>query len=147
MKVSILLIILGFSQVLGRNWEVKCALDSLDIVDCSSSEDCKICSDCNTVQNNAFCANGVCKCIYTVLYPSDDENNLDYINAKPEEIQSEEAFDREMVSNKLENPEKALQELAHVQPKKECNILEFMDTICSSDEDCKQCSNTPQWIL
>ena len=37
--------------------------------------------------------------------PSDDDNNLDYINAKPEQIQSEKAFAREMVTNKLENPE------------------------------------------
>ena len=94
---------MGFSQVLG--WEVKCALDSLDIVSCSSSEDCKECSDCNTVENGAFCDNGLCKCIFTVLYPSHDENNLDYINAKPEQIQSEKAFAREMVTNKLENPE------------------------------------------
>ena len=115
----------------------------MDIVSCSNSEDCKECSDCNTVENGAFCDNGVCKCIFTVLYPSHDENNLDYINAKPEQIQSEEAFDSKIVTNKLENPETALQELANPQPKKDCDLMEFLETICSSDEDCKQCSNTP----
>jgi hypothetical protein len=95
MKVSFLLIILGFSQVLG--WEVKCDLDSLDIVDCSNSEDCDICSDCTT----AYCDSGVCKCMYeVVLHPSHDENNLDYINAKPEQIQSEKAFARELEMNR-----------------------------------------------
>ena len=119
MKVSFLLIILGFSQVFG--WEVKCAVDSLDIVSCSNSEDCKECSDCNTVENGAFCDNGVCKCIFTVLYPSHDENNLDYINAKPEQIQSEN-----------DGPFR-----------KECVLKEFLETRCSDDQDCQGCLNTP----
>ena len=61
---------MGFSQVLGGKWEPKCALDSLDIVSCSSDEDCEICSDCNTGEDTAFCTrekDGVCRCKYTVL--------------------------------------------------------------------------------
>ena len=100
-----------------------------------SSEDCDICSDCTT----AFCNNGVCRCMYeVVLHPSDDENNLDYINAKPEQIQSEKAFAREMVTNKLESPETALQEPA--QPKSKDQLAQLTrkcydrKTSCSRDE-------------
>ena len=76
-------------------------MDSLDIVDCSSSDDCDICSDCTT----AYCDSGICKCMYeVVLHPSHDENNLDYINAKPEQIQNEiwklPKFERELDMNR-----------------------------------------------
>ena len=100
MKVSFLLIILGFSQVLGRNWrplrEYTCGhLEK----NCFSDEDCKNCSNC---PNGAACGQlfinmrifSTCECRF-----DNYENSLDYINAKPEQIQSEKAFDREMVTN------------------------------------------------
>ena len=62
---------------------------------------------------------------------------MDYFNAKSDEVQSENEDKiielEEMVSNNLVESEAA-------HPKTECDKWE---TSCSSDEDCKQCSDCP----
>ena len=176
MKIFFLLIILGFSQVLGKNYgsltESKlkredqldnkievvnniladledAPLDFEEFCDdsCFSDEDCEQCSNCS---NGAYCdirdpgfsigfRSFPCECF------DDDyeyDNSMDYFNAKSDEVQSENEDKiielEEMVSNNLVDSEAASSELS--QPKTECDKWE---TSCSSNEDCKQCSDCP----
>ena len=114
---------------------------------CFSDEDCEQCSNCS---NGAYCdiprdpgfniGSFSCECL-------DDnyeyDNSMDYLNAKSDKVQSENE-DKvielgEMVSNNLEHSEAGPLELA--QPETECGY--YCEPSCSSDEDCKKCSNCP----
>ena len=175
MKVFFLLIILGFSQVLGKNYgsltesklkrenqlDNKIEVDNNNLADledgpleleefcddsCSSDVDCEQCSNCS---NGAYCqiprdpgfSFGFDGNFWCFCSPNDDnyeyDNSMDYFNAKSDELQSENEDKiielEEMVSNNLVESEAA-------HPKTECDKWE---TSCSSDEDCKQCSDCP----
>ena len=109
---------------------------------CYNDEDCKQCSDC---PNGAYC---IVKINYagTKLFSSCEcsndyyeyDNSMDYFYAKSEEVQRENEEKiielEELENSNLEYSEAAPSEFE--QPKKECGL-------CSSNEDCKNCSVCP----
>ena len=127
MKVSFLLIILGFSQVLGRNHEslTESKYEREDQVDLAPSDIVK------KVLCEGFCYFMSCECNED---QNEYDNSMDYFNAKSDEVQIENEDKiielEEMVSNNL------------VDPKTECEVDGGMfSTDCSNDNDCKQCSD------
>ena len=114
---------------------------------CSSNEDCKQCSDCPEGVwcdlNFDFDSYGpFCQCDEIRNY-NEYDNSMDDFNAKSEEVQSENEEKiievEELENSNLEYSEAAPSELE--QPKKECGIKGSGS--CSSQDDCKQCSDCP----
>ena len=96
MKVSFLLIILGFSQVLGRNHEslMESKYEREDQLDLAPSDIVK------KVLCEGFCWLMSCECNED---QNEYDNSMDYFNAKSDEVQSENEDKiielEEMVSN------------------------------------------------
>ena len=135
MKVSFLLIILGFSQVLGRNHDslTESKAETEYQFDFAPSDIVKP----KKLLCEALCYFMSCECDEDHY---EYDNSMDYFNAKSDEVQSENEDKiielEEMVNNNVVDSEAAQSELSH--PKTECNIWK---TTCSSDDDCKECDD------